>query len=342
MMNDLKRKLFLLILILSIIFLNWVYVIFLNNDQIKLEKLEKENSIKIFGIMVTRSEHWVIQTWLNTHAGEFEQLVILDGTELEFHQEKIKSWASKFANVKYQHERDFKFDIRLKHKTDNNLRSLVFSMLDQEHILNQWIVIAHADEFFSQKFSDLAKLADNEGANVINFVPWYTAPYITDSNYLEEGIKNGYENFNITKYVRYTVLDYYIHEYRMFKYINKDIKWGSSHSITIPEFFPRKKDASFLPRYIHYKIKNFDVDSIANDGTFITSVWSGIPSNEIKYTNGSKIYSLIAPNKGQLLAILIRNYCSMSIIKCKKLHNSPLSHAVEMSFYPLHETIIIN
>ena len=107
-------------------------------------------SPRIFGIMVTRSDYWVMHTWLATHAWQFEKLVILDGTS-ESHSQFVEAAASMYDNVIYVNEKDVELPERI---TDNSLRGVAWSLLpNHEDMIGSWVVVAHPDEFFIVPFA---------------------------------------------------------------------------------------------------------------------------------------------------------------------------------------------
>jgi len=273
------------------------------------------NTTDIYGIMVTRSDHWVMSTWLKYYASAFCQLAVLDGSVSLLQREIIKNATLKYSNVIYAHESKFG---NITHKTDNGLRGIAFSLLDQENVIGKWVVIAHPDEFYPQNFFELAEKADNRNSNVIWFKVWYAVPYIDDKPRLEEGINLGPKTFNILQRVRYCFpTQLYKHvEGRMYKHISKEVKWGTMHRHVIPEHFPSKKDAAFQGHYVHYKIHSFatkDIDE--KTGVFINSVWAKINSHELRNLTSDKkigLYSFLKSGDGVTCSSIINKFCSSS------------------------------
>ena len=228
-------------------------------------------SPRIFGIMVTRSDYWVMHTWLATHAWEFEKLVILDGTS-ESHSQFVEAAASMYDNVIYANEKDVEMPERI---TDNSLRGVAWSLLpNHEDMIGSWVVVAHPDEFFIVPFAELAAKADAEDYNAILFVTLYALPYSQDKQHLEDGISAGSSHFDILDSVRYCQSDYSWLEHRMHKYDSPHQRWGDTHALTRPQHFPHVKEAPWRGWYIHYKLHNFDSDALSSDGTFVHSRWA--------------------------------------------------------------------
>jgi hypothetical protein len=278
------------------------------------------NTTDIYGVMVTRSDHWVMTTWLKNYASAFRQLAVLDGTMSLSQREIVKASTLFYPNVIYAHESQFG---NITHKTDNGLRGIAFSMLDQEKVIGMWVVIAHPDEFYPQTFLDLAKKADEKKFNVIPFKVWYAVPYIDDKARLEEGICLGPKTFNILQRVRYCFpTQLYKHvEARMYKHISKDVKWGTIHQHVIPETFPGKKDATFQGHYVHYKIHSFatkDIDE--KTGVFTNSIWAKINTHELRNLTSDKkigLYSFLKSGDGVTCASLVKKFCcSKPFIPC--------------------------
>ena len=106
---------------------------------------------------------------------------------------------------------------------------------------------------------------------------------------------------------------------------------------TLPAIFPHNTEASFHPRYAHYKIHDFDKDSINADGHFKESHWSGVPKNEMAFPEGGYLYGFIKPNQGQRIAVVIRSLCVMTEITCSLLKIPALSPIINMTTWPLSE-----
>ena len=228
---------------------------------------------------------------------------------------KILDIVSKFENVIYSHESNFPGLVSAP-KTDNTMRSLAFSMLNQQEVLGHWVVIAHPDEFYVETFSDIGRRADLEFANIVQFEIWYAVPYFADHENLEAGIRLGPQSFNILSRVKYCVPSYYFTEERMFKYTSNNVRWGTASNLVTPEYFPNRKDFSKHPKYIHYKIHNFDKGVIGDDGQFHDSMWSIIPQNEMKTKAHGTMYSLLDDGEGVRCSDLVESYCDAPGIRC--------------------------
>ena len=259
------------------------------------------DSMQIYGLMVTQSDYWVMHTWLAVHAWQFEKLVILDGTTNVEHASRIEAAASLFDNVIYANEQQLSPPPP---KTDNGLRGVAWSLLpNQSQALGSWIVVAHPDEFYLQRFSDLASRAEAEDANLITMKVLYALPYVKDQLHLEKGVKAAYQNFNILHRVRYCVSDYLFLENRMYKYDSENIRWGTRHGYTLPEDFPNLRKANWSGWYVHYKLHNFDDNSLSSDGKLVHSSWSNIGSS-------SDLYSNLDEKHAKLCAAMANELCS--------------------------------
>ncbi len=88
--------------------------------------------------MVTRDDHWELPLWLKYHVHEFDRLAILDGSDSKTSRALVQSAASKYSNVIYSHESDFNHSSEaLIKKTDNGLRSLAWSLLNETELLGK-------------------------------------------------------------------------------------------------------------------------------------------------------------------------------------------------------------
>lgn len=253
--------------------------------------VDSNTKYDIYGIMVCRSSHWVMGTWLALYAKDFKKLVILDGTDDQNISKLVKKIVEPYRNVIHIFESSVKIDGK---KTDNHLRGIAWSYLNATEVLGNWVVIAHPDEFFPISFVDIARKADMNGHNLVRSRSLMAVPYIGDRRALEEGIHEGPQCFNILNKVSRCLASYRFTEVRMYKYHSHEVKWNKSHSIVYPEIFPNKSKGLY-GFFLHYKIHNFGENTInKTTGRFTHSVWSAINPvkfNLTKYDGNIGIYS---------------------------------------------------
>ena len=167
--------------------------------------LAKEHTkYKVFGLMVSSNDHWVMKTWLYHYANQFEKLVILDGSKSSKAKAAIHAATKPFSNVIYSHESAHR-GAGLVNKSDNGLRYIAFELLNKTKVLGNWVIIAHCDEFYLQRFDDLVQYAETLNCNCFKMGIIYGMPYWEDRIHLENEKKKGFENFDITKAIRYNV-----------------------------------------------------------------------------------------------------------------------------------------
>ncbi len=267
---------------------------------------------KIFGLMVTRSDYWVMHTWLAVHAWQFEKLVILDGTTDADYSSRVESQAKLYENVVYANERKLSVPMPV---TDNTLRGLAWSLMpNASEALGHWIVVAHPDEFYLQRFSDLANQAEAQGANALSMNILYALPYANDRLHLEDGVQAAYQDFNILYRVRYCLSDYSFLENRMYKYESQDILWGNRHALTRPEHFPAMREANFTGWYVHYKLHNFDVGAVTSNGKVAHSTWSHIGSSADIYESLDDVHAKLCSTMVGELCRSVEPPCRMQIV----------------------------
>ena len=242
-----------------------------------------------------------MHTWLSIHAWQFEKLMVLDGSVRDDHAARIRLSVTRFDNVIYANEHQLSSPPPL---TDNGLRGVAWSLLSESTVsLGSWIVIAHPDEFYLQRFSDLATKAEADNANVLNMNILYALPNTEDRHHLNTDLRGSISTFNILHIVRYCKSNYSFQESRMYKYDDTEIRWGTSHAHTVPDSFPARRDAGWTGWYVHYKIHNFDEDALASDGKLVHSSWSHVES-------GSDIYSNLVGNNAKLCTVMADELCS--------------------------------
>jgi len=252
---------------------------------------QEGNGIPLYGIMVTRSDYWVISTWLEHHAALFVKLAILDGTADVSGRGMVEAACRKYENVIYAHESRFADDARVMKKSDNSLRSVAMDLLTERDVRTKWVVVAHPDEFYLQSLADLAVAADRSGATYIKFKQLLAMPHSSRKTELADAIQRGPEGFDIVRQItKCVVTGNRVEEDRMFKYL-AGVKFGWRHGLTIPERFPGKKEFATKGLYVHYKIHNFDSGAIARHGGFTNSAWSRLYKTSVP-VNTSDITSL--------------------------------------------------
>ena len=274
----------------------------------------KPSTRPVFGIMVTRSEHWVMHKWLDFHIDQFTKLVILDGTTDESSRNMVKNAVSMYPNIIYVHESSVASDPRILNKTDNGLRELAFSFLNKEEVLGHWVVIAHADEFHLESFETTIDKAEREGATVVSMQIILALPYIEDKHHLENCTIRSPVDFDIIDCVRYCwdpkiprlrrVGTPYRHgqrEERLFHYYSHEVRWEPmKHSMVTPLYMRKKRVIG--PFMVHYRIHNYDPDFVdymeQHEGMFRTSAWTKLEAWDLKTLDNGYLYSMLKLGEG--------------------------------------------
>eukprot|EP01035_Chromulina_nebulosa_P028753 gene28753-38006_t len=189
--------------------------------------------------MVSSSDHWVMKTWLYHYANQFERLVILDGSKSNTAKAAVLAATKSYRNVIYSHESAHKKS--MVNKSDNSLRYIAFELLNKNKVLDNWVIIAHCDEFYLQRFDDLVQYAETKGCNNFKMGIIYGMPYWEDHIYMENEIKKGFQKFDITKSIRYNVKGYRWSEQRAYRYTGREVWVKSGAGGTLPAIFPNKQ-----------------------------------------------------------------------------------------------------
>ncbi|MBI3467732.1 MAG: hypothetical protein HY000_32390 [Planctomycetes bacterium] len=118
----------------------------------------------LIGLMITRDDEAIFDTWCADQLPLFDAVVCLDGSTTE----TTAKLASRFGEkLVYLHERDFD----IPHKTDHGLRRVVHLEIVRRFGSGHWIMCCHLDEFCYHDPRKIVALAEEGGFDLVS---WYS------------------------------------------------------------------------------------------------------------------------------------------------------------------------
>lgn len=118
----------------------------------------------LIGLMITRDDEPIFQSWCEDQLSLFDAVVCLDGSTTDTTQQI----AARFSdNLIYLHEREFS----IPHKTDHGLRRIVHQEIIRQFGNDHWIMCCHPDEFCYHDPRKIVALAEGGGWDLVS---WYS------------------------------------------------------------------------------------------------------------------------------------------------------------------------
>jgi hypothetical protein len=214
------------------------------------------NQKKNIGLLLTKDDGKILETWFEKNSRYFTALVVLDGS---VDSNETEAFFSGCKFVSYYHEKEFS---SLKAFSDGELRELGHKLITQQFGYNVWITMAHTDEFYIHSPFKVIKQAEIEKAD---FVRWSALHVLPHPSEYESFLRN--PGSPVTELFRH-----YYHfgptkgaflESRMF-YSKIGLSWRNMQGSILPSNL--KKEFSLHPAYMHYKLYQLSLDAYTSEG----------------------------------------------------------------------------
>ena len=215
-----------------------------------------KNTSRNIGLLLTKDDGKILETWFKQNSRFFFALVVLDGS---LSSNLASTFFSKCESVYYFHESNFP---TLKEFSDGELRALGYKLVTDIFGLGIWITMAHTDEFYVHSPLKIIDLAEKEKADFVRWRALHVLPHPSE-----------YENYQNHRRAPVTELfRHYYHygpgkgsflESRMFRSSAK-LYWDHKQGSILP--LNLKKEISVHPAYMHYKVHNLSLDAYTIEG----------------------------------------------------------------------------
>lgn len=228
-------------------------------------------SYKNIGLLLTKDDGKILESWFMHNSRYFTALVVLDGS---INGKFTRSFFNHCESVFYYHESEFK---SLQAFSDGELRELGHKLISNLFGDKVWITMAHTDEFYIHSPFKIIDRAEKEGAD---FVMWQALHVLPHPSEYENYLRN--PNAPVTEIFRH-----YHHfgpskgaflEARMF-FSSPGLRWEQRQGSIIP--MNLKRSLSVHPSYLHYKVHDLSLDAYTPDGIH-RNHWNRVPISVYK------------------------------------------------------------
>jgi len=215
-----------------------------------------ESSYKNIGLLLTKDDGKILETWFKDNSRYFFALVVFDGST---NSDAARSLFSQCNSVFYFHESNFP---KLKAYSDGELRELGHGLVTEIFGHDVWITMAHSDEFFVHSPLKVIEHAAKESADFVRWRALHVLPHPSEYEYFLS-----HEDAPVTELFRH----YYHYgptkgsflERRMF--FNKPgLRWDHRQGLILP--MNLRRESSIHPAYLHYKVHNLSLAAYTQDG----------------------------------------------------------------------------
>jgi len=210
------------------------------------------------GILLVKDEGELLSKWLSTHLQDFDSIVCVDGSESNETLGRLKG----FASIDYVHESE----LGLSQYTDTEIRQAALDILTSKYGYGFWVTIAHCDEFYYHDPRKAVQLAEEENIDGIYWFALHVLPHPSE-----------FDVYKVNVSLPATTLFHHYHYYgekggfqdfRTFKHSSK-VHFREEWSILKPE------GLNFIwskhPAYLHYKVKQINVNNYNRQGQNLQS-----------------------------------------------------------------------
>lgn len=227
---------------------------------------------QLLGIMIAgKADVFSISDWLFRHHRLFDKLAIVDGSKSNY----IEGLAQNYKNVAVLKEENFNLTII----SDQTLRAPAMTVLGNP--IGSWIMICHADEFWTidprrvvmENEREQAWTSSRRQFNILRFKVVTASPYESrykqeieniknDPSYWQDGRFHIMQVSNMSHGLKSTsslVRNYM--ESRIFKW-QDGMAWGTRNSLVVPEHIPMGQKIRYYGDafFVHFKLHDFSPD----------------------------------------------------------------------------------
>lgn len=223
----------------------------------------------LIGLMITRDDEAVFETWCRDQLPLYDAVVCLDGSTTDATRQIAERFRTELV---YLHERDYV----IPHKTDHGLRRVVHQEIVRRFGAGHWIMCCHADEFCYHDPRRIAVLADRNGYDLVS---WYSPHFYPHPTELEDWEQRRFQ----------PVPDR--HRYYHWGHINTQQPWIEDRlyhdhpgiqwdDVTHGSVRPHgiRNEAPFHPIFRHFKVIATDSKwcQVVGNSTYYQHHWQGL------------------------------------------------------------------
>lgn len=224
---------------------------------------------KHIGLLLTKGDGSILETWLHENSYHFSALVVLDGSKSELARKVLHGCPS----VYYYHEMDF---THMRYYSDGELRELGHQLVSKHFGYNVWITMVHTDEFFVHSPVAAAQFAEMHNADYIKWRALHVLPhpseyraYLSNPNAPVTSLFRHYHHFGPRRKPGAFL------ESRTF-FSTRGLRWSQKHAQILP--FNLRRRASIRPAYLHFKLHNLSLD-VYDEAGYHKGHWNNVHIN---------------------------------------------------------------
>ncbi len=228
-----------------------------------------EMLMNLYGLMITKDDHEVIDEWCHDQLDLDDAVVCLDGSNTDETRRIVVKFSSRFV---YLHEKQYSIPF----KTDHGLRRVVHQEICRRFGLDNWIMCCHADEFC---YHDPRKIAVKASQESYDLVAWFSVHFLPHPDELgdfkqhqREPVYNRYRHYHWS--YRSSGLPWL--EHRLYQN-GPAVFWDEiTHGSMAPHHL--NHPAPFHPILRHYKVFTTDLNcyQLNGDSTLYRQHWTAL------------------------------------------------------------------
>jgi hypothetical protein len=214
---------------------------------------------KLYAILLTKNDDLIIDSWLRRHASLFDAISVVDGSYGNHTEKSCKL----YSNIIYRRD-----PVGL--ITDQTLRDAAMQSLRPTLRKDDWIFIAHPDEFVVHNPRDFTAIP----MPLILWLPLLVLPHPSERELIETLGHRPFDPMLVFKHYWWRTGQLPHCEFRMFRWVLPDM-WDLSNpkksSSVIPPNYGNLAVCNILPIYFHYKLYNVDFRLYTANGKLVDS-----------------------------------------------------------------------
>jgi hypothetical protein len=214
---------------------------------------------KLYAILITKNDHLIIESWMTRHAAGFDAVSVVDGSD----HDATEIICRRYANVLYRKDPPGLItDQTLRHAAMQSLRPLLKA--------NDWIFIAHPDEFLIHHPRQFMHVP----TPLVLWLPLVVLPHPSERDMLLEQTRQAFDPSRVFQHYWWRTGQLPHCEFRMFQLVKPDhwdLESTQKSTTVIPPNYANLSVCSLFPLYFHYKIYDINLARYGANGLFVDS-----------------------------------------------------------------------
>jgi hypothetical protein len=214
---------------------------------------------KLYAILITKNDHAILNAWMDRHAKGFDAISVVDGSD----GGESQAICAAYPNILYRKDPPGLItDQTLRHAAMESLRSMLKP--------NDWIFIAHPDEFLLHHPRQMMHVP----MPLVLWLPLVVLPHPSERELALSLLGKAFNPSTVFQHYWWRQGQLPHCEFRMFRLVQTDqwdLKSEKKSTTVIPPNFAGLPVCNLFPLYFHYKIYDLDVSRYRSNGLFVDS-----------------------------------------------------------------------